>query len=311
MDFKQRNLLFLRISALLLAVSALLLIVCFVYCFDSQKGYFEEGAALPVVFYIIYAAALLFSLVPALLTRKELVIRCVEKGEKIHVSAGALSGTACILLGMLAALEIIPLSFYDEVSGAIALGMFGLGAYMLLGVTVAEGKYRFLKILCLGFSACLPIYLYLSGNSISYYPVNCVENRLTSVFAICFLIYILNEGKFVFYGKYTRYRYSAMLAVSVSGLCLAAAYIIAYFLGAVGDTVRFLQMIYVAVATLSVRISMKRYIARADAYTDQMWAEIEAAEQCVEELMCEESEISEFAENEECGTYSETSDENE
>lgn len=299
MEFKQRNLLFLRISALLLALSALLLIICFVNYFDSQRGYFEKGAALPVVFYVIYAAAILFSLTPALLTRKELVIKRVGDGEKIHTTAQAFVGTVCILFGMLAALEVLPVSFHGEVLMTIAAGMFGYGAYVLLGATASEEKFKHLKLLCLGLSACLPIGLYLSGNSISYYPVNCVENRLTSVFAICFLIYILNEGKNVFFGKYTRYRYCAMLAVSVSGLCLSVAYVVAYMLGAVGDTVRFLQMLYIAMATLAARISMKKYIAVTDAYTEEVWAEIEAAQEIAEVEAEVESEACD-KEDEEC-----------
>ena len=299
MEFKQRNLLFLRISALLLALSALLLIVCFVNYFDSQRGYFEKGAALPVVFYVIYAAAILFSLTPALLTRKELVIKRVGNGEKIHTTAQAFAGTVCILFGMLAALELLPVSFHSEVLMTIAAGMFGYGAYVLLGATASEEKFKHLKLLCLGLAACLPIGLYLSGNSISYYPVNCVENRLTSVFAICFLIYILNEGKNVFFGKYTRYRYCAMLAVSVSGLCLSVAYVVAYMLGAVGDTVRFLQMLYIAMATLAARISMKKYIAVTDAYTEEIWAEIEAAQEIAEVEAEVESEACD-KEDEEC-----------
>jgi len=70
-----------------------------------------------------------------------------------------------------------------------------------------------------------------------------------------------------------------MLAVSVSGLCLSIAYILAYFSGAVADTVRFVQMIYIAYATASARILMKRHLASCDAHTEQEWAELEAAAQ--------------------------------
>ena len=70
-----------------------------------------------------------------------------------------------------------------------------------------------------------------------------------------------------------------MLAVSASGLCLSIAYILAYFLGAVADTMRFMQMIYIAYATASARILMKRHLASCDAHTEQEWAELDAAQE--------------------------------
>ena len=90
-----------------------------------------------------------------------------------------------------------------------------------------------------------------------------------------------------------------MLAVSVSGLCLSVAYVVAYMLGAVGDTVRFLQMLYIAMATLAARISMKKYIAVTDAYTEEVWAEIEAAQEIAEVEAEVESEACD-KEDEEC-----------
>lgn len=279
MDFKRRNILMLRISALLVAVATALLFVCFLTCFDAEKGYFESGEALPTVFYVAFAVALAFSLAPAVLMQKDLIIRRAGEPRRIHASANALAGTLSVLLGMLAALEVIPLSNFSEVSGLIALGMFGHGAYLLLGVAVGEERFKALRLICLGCSASIPMGLYLAGNSSIYYHSNCVENQLASVFAICFLIYILNEGKLVATGTLTKWRYCAMLAVSVSGLCLSIAYILAYFSGAVADTMRFMQMIYIAYATASARILMKRHLASCDAHTEQEWAELEAAAQ--------------------------------
>lgn len=282
MDFKRRNILILRISALLVAVATALLFVCFLTCFDAEKGYFESGEALPTVFYVAFAVALAFSLAPAVLMQKDLIIRRAGEPRRIHASANALAGTLSVLLGMLAALEVIPLSNFSEVSGLIALGMFGHGAYLLLGVAVGEERFKALRLICLGCSASIPMGLYLAGNSSIYYHSNCVENQLASVFAICFLIYILNEGKLVATGTLTKWRYCAMLAVSVSGLCLSIAYILAYFSGAVADTMRFMQMIYVIYATASARILMKRHLASCDAHTEQEWAELDAAQETAE-----------------------------
>ena len=108
---------------------------------------------------------------------------------------------------------------------------------------------------------------------------NSVENLLTSIFAISFLIYILYEGKRIFTGEHSRWHFASMLLALHTGLTLSVSYFMAYGFGAVDERSRFRQIVLILIISLFIETELVRFITQAESHTKEEWEGIEAPEQ--------------------------------
>ena len=137
-------------------------------------------------------------------------------------------------------------------------------------------KYSHLKLLCLLASIIFPIAMELDNNKALYRHSNSVENTLTSVFAIAFLLYISYEGNRLFTGNHSRWHFASMLLLTHTGFTLSLAYIFAYFTFNVNEKIRFYEMILVFIISVFVEIELIRFRKNAISLTQAEWDEIDA-----------------------------------
>lgn len=246
------------IFPILTAASALLLTVCLVFFFDAESGYFERGLGVPVrvAFALAYLSGLVLCAASGFLTPKNAELRTPnEVGE--YKLRFALPGTVLVLLGALEILlEFEPIS---EISLLVGLGACLFGAYLLLLGAGRGFEPRVPTLLCIYFSACLPVGATLGNDSNYYRYINSVENRLEAVFCICFAIYILYEGNRIATGVHSRHHRSAMLATLHSGSTLAIAYLLSYLIGEVNESARAYRMLVVLAVCAAIGFELSRY----------------------------------------------------
>ena len=290
MSFKHKNILVFRVMQIISLPTLILLAVCFLNHFDAELGYFERGAVLPTVFWVLFFVGVAVALLSSLLIPSNTVIRCDGECRKIHKVALGLAGVVSVLYGCIVLLDVLPVSYDDTVAALFGIGTLAHGLYLLLAAAVDATRYRSLKLICLGFSTCFPVGLMLGNNSNYYYSINAADNVLCAVFGICFLLYILYEGKFAYGGECSRMRYAAMHAAVHVGVVVAFGYLIAYFGGGLTDFVKVAQMLFVGINALAVRIVMKHYIAVSDGKSAAEWQEFDAAAVAAAEAVAEANE---------------------
>ncbi len=246
------------IFSILTAVSVLLLTVCFLLFFDAESGYFENGLGVPVrvAFAFLYLSGLLLCAVSGFLTPKDAEIRTPNEVGKYKLRFAAV-GTVLVLLGALEILlELEPIS---EISLLVGLGACLFGAFLLLLGAGKGFEPRIPTLLCIYFSACLPVGAALGNDSNYYRHINSVENGLEAVFYICLAVYILYEGNRIATGTHSRHHRSAMLAVLHSGYTVAISYLFSYLLGKTSEPARAYRMLIILAVCAAVGFELSRY----------------------------------------------------
>ncbi len=290
MDFTKINKISSIISKIASPLAALFLLLTFLFDFNKDSGYFENGF-LSVSFMVTCAAGIFIPFLYFALFKREQIIKTPNDTEN-DKNRIALFGTAAILVGTFNIL--FNKADHESITLLMGAGLGFFGLYIML-TAISGYKSGFLKIACLFASSLFSIGLNFSSLSNYDRSINSVENILGSLFGIFFLIYILYEGKRIYTGEHSRWHYPAMLAALLSGFSLSSAYILAYMLNAVNEETRFYQMLTVLMATLCIGFEAKRFAACAEARTHEEWealaeAELEAEAEELDEATEEVSE---------------------
>ena len=250
------------IGASITIISAILLLFCFNSYFDAEAGYFTKGA-LPTIFGIFYIAGLILPLTITLMINKKQIIKTENKIGNIKIS----------FLILAAALAVCAVSFnlilIDSVTIPLVIGICSFAIYIIL--CSANNGYNAspLKILFVYLSAIIPISMIIYNSSDYTRHSNSVENTLTTVFGLSFMIYILYEAKRIHEGCHSRWHLGAMLLTLHTGATLSIAYIIAYFTKSVYEKPRFLQMITILFVTLIIGLELFRFLREAEFTTKE------------------------------------------
>ena len=239
MNFKTRIKTIYRTSSLLTFASTLLLILSFMLSFDEVNGYFES-CILPVLFWISFILGIALSLMSVFLIPKNEIIKTDSLLGKVK--------STYIALAVILAILAIAFNFFST-SKYFTIAIAGICFFVLfIALCVTSGyKYTHVKILALLLSALFPVLINMENGLVMNRHSNSVENTLTSIFAISFLIYILYEGKCIFTGSHSKWHFASMLLLTHTGLTLAVSYFIAYVLGGVNERARLYQIILILI----------------------------------------------------------------
>lgn len=270
MNFKTRIKNIYKGSIILTLTSTLLLILSFTLSFDKINGYFE-GGALPILFWISFVLGIALSVVSVFLLPKKEIIKTDDFLGKEKTSY--MIFTAALALCAI----VFNISSTSKYFTIAIIGVCFLVLYMML--CSADGyKYSHFKLLCLLLSILFPILINMENGLIMHRHTNSVENLLTSIFAISYLIYILYEGKRLFYGEHSKWHFTSMLLASHVGLTLSTAYFAAYGFGGVDEHSRLKQFILILIICLFIETELLRFTIQAESHTKEEWDSLGAIE---------------------------------
>ena len=289
MDFKHTTSIIFKTVSILTLASTVLLLLCFVFSFDVVNGYFADGL-LPVLFEIVFVLGIIISLASAFAFDKHKIIK-TSNSDNEHSSVKL---ALVILLVICAAIfNFITTNFYFSIS-IIGIGFFAIYSFLSRGEKAYN--YSHTKLISMLISLLFPIIMNIDNGLVIYRHSNSVENTLTSVFVIAYLIYTLYEGNRIFTGTHSRWHLPSMLLMTHTGFSLSVSYIIAYFTYDVNEKLRFYQMILIFILCLLVEIEAARFVKKAESHTQIEWDEIEAPE---EDFLKESQTVNEIDTDEE------------
>lgn len=247
-----------RLLATFTTVSTVLLFILFTAFFDPDSGYFDTSVSATVskIFFAI-SSVLCFgiSLTPAFISES-------DAEEKLPPNSYAMTQVTAAVAIILGAAQIA-LTSLNVISSApkayqlCGLGCIAFGAYLLLARKRKFSTSSVVGLILLAISCALPIGAIIGNNSTYTRHINSVENTLTVVFAIFFMLYILYEEKFI-RGTASRFYTASALLASSSGITFSVAYIGAYLFGAVHESARFVQMILILAVCAAIASGMPR-----------------------------------------------------
>ena len=271
MNFKTTVKRLYKANSLITIISTLLLILSLVMSFDEINGYFE-GGIFPVLFWISFVLGIALSVASVLLMPQKEII-------KTDVSLGKAKNTYIALAAILA-IEAIVFNLFST-SKYFTIAIAGICFFVLfIALCVASGyKYSHIKILALLLSALFPVLINMENGLVMNRHSNSVENLLTSIFAISFLMYLLYEGKLLFTGEHSKWHFASMLLASHTGLTLSVSYFMAYGFAAVDERSRLYQITLILIISLFIKTELVRFTTQAESHTKEEWDGIEAPEQ--------------------------------
>lgn len=276
MDFKYRVKTIHKAISLVTLASIVLLTVSFIFSFDAVNGYFNKGV-LPVLFWIVFALGIILSLASVFAFRKDAIIKTDNniKEWRVYVIFAA----TLVILSQI--FNIFALNKYFTVAAA---GICFLALFIFFCATRGGYEHSNIKLIFLLLSAVFPLAITMDNSSTMYRHSNSVENTLSSIFAIAFLLYVLYEGNRLFTGTHSRWHFASMLLISHVGLTLSASYIIAYLFGSIYEKTRFYQMFLILIISLFANFELQRFVKYAEARTKEEWNKIETpTEEVIEE----------------------------
>ena len=113
------------------------------------------------------------------------------------------------------------------------------------------------------FSIAFPLSVGI-GNSRNYYHhINSIENVLTVLFCISFLIYVLYEAKRICTGHHSELHFPSMLLTYISGMTLSVSYVFFFMIQNAAEGQRFYQMIMIFAISIHMLFELNRFIATA------------------------------------------------
>ncbi len=249
------------VLAALTFLSTFFLTLCLVLFLEPNEGYFAVGEGVPLraAFAAVYLLGLALCVVCGFLTPRGKAQQAENAVSGSHKLRFTLAGTLIVLLGTLEIL--LNLEHSVEISLIVGVGACLYGLYMLLVGARSGFEARVPTVLCLYLGVCMPLGISLGNTSNYYRHINSVENDLSTVFCISFMIYILYEGNRLTSGAHSRFHLSAMLATLHSGVSLAVAYILAYLSGTANETSRLYQMFLVLAVCIAVVLELARCLS--------------------------------------------------
>ncbi len=285
MDFKRLIKTLHGVSSLLTLISTGLLLASFLFSFDAVNGYFVDGI-LPTLFETVFILGIYLSIGSIFAFRKKQIVKTSNDIKRWRIYT--ILAAALIILS-----QIFNLLVQNKYFTAITVGVCFFALFVFCCTIKGGYIYGHVKLVFLLLSSIFPLAMTIDNNSVIYRHSNSVENTLSSVFAIAFLIYILYEGKRLFSGEHSRWHFASMLLISHVGVTLSASYIIAYLLNAVNEQTRFYQMFLILIMSLFANLELQTFIKDAESHTREEWDEIEAPEEPVVEEIAEETPIEE------------------
>lgn len=276
MNFKQLTKTIYKSVKIMTILSTVALVLAFKYSFDMVNGYFT-GGALPIIFNVCFIFGAIVSLAAAFMLNKNEIIK--SKPDTAAQKPTYMIFGALLLIGA----SVFYTFSNAAYSSIILLGIDCLAIFILLCATKSGYEYSHFKLLLLLVSVLFPVMLTMSNNLVVERHSNSVENMLTSVFAIAYLVYILYEGKRLFTGEHSRWHFASLLLVSHVGLSVSVAYIFAFGIGAVDEKQRMYQIILVLITSAFTEFELIRFLKTSEAHTKEEWNEIEAPE-IIEEI---------------------------
>lgn len=276
MDFKKLTKALYITVTVLTALSALSLLASFMFAFDMTNGYFTNGF-LPVIFKIVFALGAVVSLASAFAFDKHKIIKTdnTVKGWRFLIILAA----ALVILS-----QIFNLFALNKYFTFAAVGICFFALYVFFCAAKGGYAYSRFKLVCLLLSAVFPVIMTIDNDAVMHRHSNSVENYLSAVFSIAFIMYILYEGKRLFTGSHSRWHFPSMLFLSHSALSLSLAYIIAYLSYDVNERIRFYQMILVLLIGIIAEIELWRFVNNAESRTKEEWDQLEAPEISEQEI---------------------------
>ena len=284
MNFKKLTKTLYITVTVLTALSTLSLLASFMFAFDMTNGYFTNGF-LPVIFKIVFILGTVLSLASAFAFDKHKIIKTdnTVKGWRILVILAA----ALVILS-----QIFNRFALNKHFAFAAVGICFFALYVFFCATRGGYTYSHFKLACLLLSVIFPVIMTINNDAALHRHSNSVENHLSAIFSIAFIMYILYEGNRLFTGSHSRWHFPSMLFLSHSGLSISLAYIIAYLSYDVNERIRFYQMILVLLISIVAEIQLWRFVKIAESRTKEEWDQLEAPE-------TSEQEITEESTNEE------------
>lgn len=272
MKFKKNTKNIYIFASALTVASTVLLTLSFALSFDAINGYFTSSA-LPILFNVCFTAGILFSLASVLLLPRKEIIKTensTDDHKLIYIIFAAVLAICSIVVNLFA--------FSTYLTIAIAGACF-FALFILLLITKGGYKYSHLKLLFLLLSTLFPVLINTENSKDMYRHSNSVENMLTSVFVLAFLVYILYEGNRVFSGIHSRWHFASMLLLSHTGLSLSISYIVAYIIGGVYEKTRLYQMVLILIVSAFVEFELIRFVKLSNSHTKEDWDEMETISQ--------------------------------
>lgn len=270
MDFKHLTKTIHRAIFLLTLLSTGLLLMSFLFTFDAVNGYFINGI-LPTLFKIVFVLGIIFSLVSAFAFCKQEIIK-TDNNATAYKIIFIIIAAALALSSLVFNIFTVNKHFTSEMAGICFFAIF-----VMLCAAKDGYKYSHTKLACLLLSALFPLAMTIDNNSVMHRHSNSVENTLSSVFAIAFLLYILYEGNRIFTGQHSRWHFSSMLLASHTGFTLSISYIAAYITGNVNEKTRLYQMILIFILSVFTELELIRFTKAAESRSPQEWDEIESS----------------------------------
>lgn len=244
----------------LTVLATVLLFLCFTFSFDASNGYLVSGPS-TTVFFIVYGAGVIVSVASIFLSNEFEYLKTPNETEHRSKMYFTASATACALFGAL--VFSLTSSVVDAQSFVLSgIGLLCFGLYVAFTIFLGY-KFNVIKLVFLFFSIAFPVSVGI-GNSRNYYHhINSIENVLTVLFCISFLIYILYEAKRICTGRHSELHFPAMLLTSMSGITLSVSYVFFFMLNGTAEGQRFYQMIMIFAISLHILFEMNRFIATA------------------------------------------------
>lgn len=267
MDFKHLVKITHRVASLLTFITTALLLSSFIFSFDMINGYFIDGI-LPILFNVFFIIGIVVSFACSFIFKKDEIVK-TENSDKLQKIATAFIAGALIVASFA----------YRVTNSKTNLAIIGVLFFALfLAISSNKGQYTYhwSKVASLLLSSLFPLIMAIENNSVMIRHSNSVENMLSSVFGIAFLIYILYEGNRIFKSEHSKWHYASMLLLTHTGFSLSISYIIVYLMGLATESIRFSQMIIVFIISVFVEIELIFFIKNATSHTNEEWAEIEA-----------------------------------
>lgn len=259
-------------ASLVTVASIILLTLSFTNSFDALNGYFNSGI-LPILFWIAFITGIVISLVSAFAIRKNEIIK-TEDPVSDHKLIYILFAAALAICALL--FNILTISNYFTL---MIVGVCAFALFIMLCAAKDGYKYSHLKLLFLLLSVLFPLLMTFDNNAVMDRHSNSVENTLTSIFSIAFLIYILYEGNRIFKGEHSRWHFASMLLVSHTGLTFSVSYVAAYIIGSVYETQRLYQVVIMLIISAFVELELLRFVSRSESRTKEEWEALETPQE--------------------------------
>lgn len=254
-------------SVVTTGVSTALLCISFIRSFDAQSGYFTEGI-FPLAFNIFFVIQIVLALASFFALPRKAILATPDDASK-RASLFALVGVTLVLFSTLGLVLNIQSSGTIDVISCI--GSCGFGSYLLIIALKRSFELKTAKLVFLYSSILFPISSYMMNNSNYARHINSVENTLTIVFLVSFLLYLIYEGRRIVTGTHARLHFPVMLLTGSVGITLSVAYTIAYIADAVHEEYRLFDMLLILLICIYILIEAMRFFVEGRAHSKLEW----------------------------------------